>query len=43
MKNINEMAGIDIAFAYNNEDVPTTIVSKINTYLHNIPIIIITQ
>lgn len=43
MKNINEMAGIDIAFAYNNEDVPTTIVSKINTYLHNIPIIIITH
>lgn len=43
MNNINEMAGLDIAFAYNNEDVPATTVSKINTYLHNIPIVIITH
>lgn len=43
MNNINEMAGMDIAFAYNNEDVPKTTVSKINTYLHNIPIVIITH
>ncbi|MXP77168.1 hypothetical protein GN277_17845 [Lachnospiraceae bacterium WCA-9-b2] len=43
MNNINKMAGMDIAFAYNNEDVPTTTVSKINAYLHNIPIVIITH
>lgn len=43
MKNINAMAGTDIAFAYNNEDVPRNQMSKINSILHNIPIVIITH
>lgn len=43
MRNINNMAGMDIAFAYNNEDVPITTVSKTNAYLPNIPIVIITH
>lgn len=43
MKNINELAGGNIAFAYNNEDVPVNTASKINSYLQNIPIVIITH
>lgn len=43
MHNINKLAGSNIAFAYNNEDVPVNKVSKINTFLHNIPIVIITH
>lgn len=43
MNNINNLAGIDIAFAYNNEDVPVTTTSRVNSYLPNIPIVIITH
>lgn len=43
MVNINVMAGKDIAFAYNNEDVPTNNIMKVNSLLPNIPIVIITH
>lgn len=43
MNNINRMAGIDIAFAYNNEDVPVNQISRINSILRNIPIVLITH
>lgn len=43
MQNINCMAGEDIAFAYNNEDVSMKQVSKVNSMLPNIPIVIITH
>lgn len=43
MKNINEMANREIAFAYNNEDVPTFNAYKINRILPDIPIVIITH
>jgi hypothetical protein len=43
MQNINAMAGIDIAFAYNNEDVSVNNISRVNSLLPNIPIVIITH
>lgn len=43
MVNINELAGDNIALAYNNEDVPVTSASKVILYLPNIPIVIITH
>lgn len=43
MNNINGLAGEDIAFAYNNEDVPVNKISKINAVLQTIPIVIITH
>lgn len=43
MQNINRIAGMDIAFAYNNEDVSTTNIQKVNSLLPNIPIVIITH
>lgn len=41
MQNINTMAGLDIAFAYNNEDVSINNISRVNSLLPNIPIVII--
>jgi len=41
--NINELAGMDIAFAYNNEDVPVNKITKINAVLKTISIVIITH
>lgn len=43
MQNINTMAGLDIAFAYNNEDVSVNNISRVNSLLPNIPIVIITH
>lgn len=43
MQNINILAKENIAFAYNNEDVPVNKISKINAILHTIPIVIITH
>lgn len=43
MKIINSIANKNIAFAYNNEDVPRTEMIKVNKELPNIPIIIITH
>ena len=43
MININVMAGKDIAFAYNNEDVPTNYIARVNSLLPDIPIVIITH
>lgn len=43
MQNINTMAGTEIAFAYNNEDVSVNNIAKINSRLPNIPIVIITH
>lgn len=43
MQNINALSGKDIAFAYNNEDVPVNKISKVNAVLHTIPIVIITH
>lgn len=43
MQNINTIAGLDIAFAYNNEDVSVNNISRINSLLPNIPIVIITH
>ncbi|RKI87893.1 hypothetical protein D7V94_20235 [Parablautia intestinalis] len=43
MQNINTMAGLDIAFAYNNEDVSINNISRVNSLLPNIPIVIITH
>lgn len=43
MQNINIMAGSEIAFAYNNEDVSVNNIAKINSLLPNIPIVIITH
>ncbi len=43
MQNINKMAGLEIAFAYNNEDVSVNNIAKINSLLPNIPIVIITH
>lgn len=43
MQNINTMAGTEIAFAYNNEDVSVSNAAKINLRLPNIPIVIITH
>lgn len=43
MQNINTMAGLDIAFAYNNEDVSINNIAKVNSLLPNIPIVIITH
>lgn len=43
MININVMAGKDIAFAYNNEDVPTNNIARVNSVLPDIPIVIITH
>lgn len=43
MFNINVMAGKDIAFAYNNEDVPTNNIARVNSLLTDIPIVIITH
>lgn len=43
MLNINAMAGKDIAFAYNNEDVPANNVTRVSSLLPNIPIVIITH
>ncbi len=43
MHNINTMAGLDIAFAYNNEDVSVNSISRINSLLPSIPILIITH
>ena len=43
MKNINKLAGVNIAFAYNNEDVSSGDMTKINRSLHTIPIVIITH
>lgn len=43
MQNINIMAGSEIAFAYNNEDVSVNNIAKINSLMPNIPIVIITH
>lgn len=43
MQNINTMAGTEIAFAYNNEDVSVNNIAKISSRLPNIPIVIITH
>ena len=43
MNNINDLAGENIAFAYNNEDVPAAAAVKTNAYLQDIPIVIITH
>lgn len=43
MQNINRIAGLDIAFAYNNEDVSVSNVQKVNSLLAHIPIVIITH
>lgn len=43
MQNINRIAGMNIAFAYNNEDVSVSNVQKVNSLLPNIPIVIITH
>lgn len=43
MANINNLAGKEIAFAYNNEDVPIKSAYKVNKTLHEIPIVIITH
>lgn len=43
MENINILAKENIAFAYNNVDVPVNKISKINAVLHTIPIVIITR
>ena len=43
MQNINRIAGMDIAFAYNNEDVPVSNIQKVYSLLPNIPIVIITH
>lgn len=43
MENINILAKENIAFAYNNVDVPVNKISKINAVLHTIPIVIITH
>lgn len=42
-QNINNLAGTNIAFAYNNEDVLPGDVVKVNKSLHTIPIVIITH
>ena len=43
MENINYLAKADIAFAYNNEDVPLNELSEVNRILDTIPIVIITH
>ena len=43
MKRINELAGEEIAFAYNNEDVPVEEVEKYDNYIKSVPILIITH
>ena len=43
MKRINELAGEEIAFAYNNEDVPVNEVQNYNHYIKSVPILIITH